>query len=184
MSPFPADLVALGAEVLDLARPRGVRVATAESCTGGLVIGVLTETPGSGDVVDRGLVTYCNDAKTRLLGVDPNLLAQHGAVSEPVVRAMAEGARRACDAQLAVAVTGVAGPSGGSEAKPVGLVWFATARDGGATVAVERRFGDIGRSDVRMASVRQALEMLRARLETGPQAEAGSGIAGSGMAGA
>ena len=164
MSPFAPDLVALGAEVLDLARPLGLRIATAESCTGGLVIGVLTETPGSGDVVDRGLVTYCNDAKTQLLGVDPNLLAQHGAVSEPVARAMAEGARDACDAQLAVAVTGIAGPSGGSDAKPVGLVWFATALEGGETVSREMRYGDLGRSAVRLAAVRTALEMLRERL--------------------
>ena len=163
-SPFAPDLVALGAHVLDLARPRGARIATAESCTGGLVISVLTETPGSGDVVDRGLVTYCNDAKTQLLGVDPDLLALHGAVSEPVARAMAEGALAACDAQLAVAITGIAGPSGGSEAKPVGLVWFATARSGDDTASLERRFGDIGRSEVRLAAVRQALELLRDRL--------------------
>lgn len=163
-SPFAADLLALGAEILDLARPLGVRIATAESCTGGLVIGVLTETPGSGDVVDRGLITYCNDAKTQLLGVDPNLLAQHGAVSEPVARAMAQGALDTCDAQLAVAITGIAGPSGGSEAKPVGLVWFATARSGGETLSSERRFGDLGRSEVRLAAVRQALELLRERL--------------------
>ena len=164
MSLFPPDLVALGAEVLDLARPRGVRIATAESCTGGLVIGVLTETPGSGDVVDRGLVTYCNDAKTALLGVDADLIALHGAVSEPVVRAMAEGALNGCDAQLAVGITGVAGPTGGSEAKPVGLVWFATAMTGRETVVAERRFGDLGRSAVRLAAVRHALEMLRGRL--------------------
>ena len=161
---FAPELVALGAEVLDLARPLGVRIATAESCTGGLIIGVLTETPGSGDVVDRGLITYCNDAKTALLGVDPNLIAQHGAVSEPVARAMAEGAVDSCDAQLAVGVTGVAGPSGGSAAKPVGLVWLATSfKDRGTTVR-EMRFGDLGRSAVRLAAVRTALEMLRERL--------------------
>lgn len=164
MSPFPPELVALGAEVLDLARPLGLRIATAESCTGGLVIGVLTETPGSGDVVDRGLVTYCNDAKVKLLGVDPNLIAQHGAVSEPVARAMAEGARDACDAQLAVGITGVAGPGGGSPEKPVGLVWFATAMTDRDTVSRELRFGDLGRSEVRLAAVRTALEMLRERL--------------------
>ena len=164
MSPFPAELVALGAEVLDLARPLGLRIATAESCTGGLVVGLLTETSGSGDVVDRGLVTYCNDAKTALLGVSPDLLAQHGAVSEPVARAMAQGALDACDAQLTVGVTGIAGPSGGSEAKPVGLVWFATAMEGRDTVSREMRFGDLGRSEVRLAAVRTALEMLRDRL--------------------
>ena len=164
LSPFPPELVALGAEVLDLARPLGVRIATAESCTGGLVIGVLTETSGSGDVVDRGLITYCNDAKTQLLGVDPNLLAQHGAVSEPVARAMAEGAVTACDAQLAVGITGIAGPTGGSEAKPVGLVWLATARQDQPTVSREMRYGDLGRSEVRLAAVRTALEMLRERL--------------------
>lgn len=171
MSPFPAELVALGAEVLDLARPRGVRIATAESCTGGLVIGLLTETPGSGDVVDRGLVTYCNDAKVKLLGVDENALALHGAVSEETARAMAEGAVDACDAQLAVAITGIAGPGGGSEAKPVGLVCFATAMKGVGTEACERRFGDLGRSEVRLASVRQALELLKGRLENTPQVD-------------
>lgn len=164
MNLFPQDVTALGAEILDAARPRALRIATAESCTGGLVIGALTEIPGSGDVVDRGLITYCNDAKVKLLGVDPDELALHGAVSEHTARAMAEGARDACDAQLAVAVTGVAGPSGGSAAKPVGLVWFATARAGEETVAEEKRFGDIGRAEVRMASVRHALQMLRDRL--------------------
>ena len=164
MTPFPPELVALGAEVLDLARPLGVRIATAESCTGGLVVAVLTETPGSGDVIDRGLVTYCNDAKTALLGVEVDLLALNGAVSEPVVRAMAEGALETCDAQLTVGITGIAGPTGGSEAKPVGLVWFATAMSGGETVVAERRFGDLGRSEVRLAAVRTALEMLRERL--------------------
>ena len=164
MSPFPQDLVALGAEVLELARPLGLRVATAESCTGGLIIAVLTETAGSGDVVDRGLITYCNDAKTALLGVSPDLLAQHGAVSEAVACAMARGALDTCDAQLSVAVTGIAGPSGGSEAKPVGLVWFATARTDGEVVPREMRFGDLGRSEVRLAAVRMALELLRERL--------------------
>ena len=164
LSPFAPRATSSGAEVQARARTLGLRIATAESCTGGLVIGVLTETSGSGDVVDRGLVTYCNDAKTALLGVDPALLAEHGAVSEPVVRAMAQGALDRSDAQLAVGITGIAGPTGGSQDKPVGLVWFATARTDGGTVAVERRFGDLGRSEVRLAAVRQALEMLRERL--------------------
>ncbi len=161
---FSLEIDTLARLVIDDARSRSLRIATAESCTGGLVIGVLTETPGSGDVVDRGFVTYCNDAKTALLGVDPNLIAQHGAVSEPVARAMAEGALDACDAQLAVAITGIAGPGGGSEAKPVGLVWFATAMTDRDTQSRELRFGDLGRSAVRLAAVRAALELLRERL--------------------
>ncbi len=165
MSPFPADLVALGAEVLDLARPLGVRIATAESCTGGLVAALLTETPGSGDVVDVGCVTYSNTAKHGFLGVSPLLLAQHGAVSEPVARAMAEGVLDRSDAQLSVAITGVAGPTGGSPDKPVGMVCFATFYRDREVVSVERRFGDLGRSEIRLAAVRQALELLKARLQ-------------------
>ena len=164
LSAFDPDLVALGAEVLDLARREGVRLATAESCTGGLVAGVLTETPGSGDVLDGGCVTYSKAAKTRLLGVSPLLRARHGAVSEPVARAMAEGALDRSDAHLSVAVTGVAGPTGGSPEKPVGLVWFATFRRDRQVVSRETRFGDLGRSAVRLAAVRTALEMLRERL--------------------
>ena len=164
MSLFPSEIEALAAEVLERAKSRGWQVTTAESCTGGLVAAALTEIAGSSAMVERGLVTYANSAKAELLGVPRDVLAAHGAVSEQVVRAMAEGARAAARAELAVAITGVAGPGGGSPDKPVGLVWFATAVDGEDTIAVELRFGDLGRSQVRLAAVRQALTMLSERL--------------------
>ncbi len=164
MATFPKDVQDLAATVLALARAKGIKLATAESCTGGLVAGALTAIAGSSDVVEGGLVTYSYAAKSRLLGVDPALLAQHGAVSEPVARAMAEGALGALDVDLAVAVTGVAGPGGGSADKPVGLVHFAAAGAGGPTEHVEMRFGDVGRDEVRMASVAAALNLFQSRL--------------------
>lgn len=153
---------ALAREVLAAARARGWRIVTAESCTGGLVAGALTDIAGSSDVFDRGFVAYSYPAKTAMLGVSEALLADHGAVSEAVARAMAEGARAASGADLAVAVTGVAGP-GASEAKPEGLVWFATA-DPAGTEARRRDFGPVGRAEVRARSVRTALELLRAAI--------------------
>src|SRR5215470_6594765 len=127
---FPSDLLQLSSSLLDRMRSANLKVATAESCTGGLVAGVLTEIAGSSDVLERGFVTYSNEAKMELLGVPEAMLAEHGAVSEPVARAMAEGALAHSHADIAVAVTGVAGPGGGSAAKPVGLVHIATARKG------------------------------------------------------
>ena len=161
---FPEEIDALARRVLDAARAKGRQIATAESCTGGLVAGALTAIAGSSDVVRGGLVTYSNAAKRDLLAVDEALLARHGAVSEPVARAMAEGALRPLDADLAVAITGVAGPGGGSADKPVGLVHFATAVRGGPTLARALRLGDIGREPVRLESVRTALQMLLERL--------------------
>lgn len=158
---FPSEIEALATAVLAVARAKGLTIATAESCTGGLVAGALTEIAGSSDVVDRGFVTYSNAAKTAVLGVEPALIEAHGAVSEPVARAMAVGAVRVSGTSLAVAVTGVAGPGGGSAEKPVGLVHFAVAIAGQETIHAERRFGDIGRSQVRADSVRQALTMLK-----------------------
>jgi nicotinamide-nucleotide amidase len=140
----------------------GLKIATAESCTGGLIAGTLTEIPGSSRVVERGFVTYSNTAKTDLLGVPEALLANGGAVSEATSRAMAEGALKRSDAHLVVAVTGIAGPSGGSTHKPVGLVHFVAVRRGGEILHREQRFGDIGRSEVRLATVREALAMLDA----------------------
>ena len=138
-------------------RARGWRIATAESCTGGMVAAALTDVPGSSDVFDRGFVSYSYPAKVAMLGVPQLLLAEHGAVSEPVARAMAEGALAASDAEIAVAVTGVAGP-GASGLKPEGLVWFATATAAG--VRTERRdFGVLGRHAVRLRSVEVALEL-------------------------
>jgi len=162
---FPQDVQALAEAVLDRARARGVTIATAESCTGGLVAGALTAIAGSSDVVEGGLVTYSNAAKTELLGVDAALIAEVGAVSEPVAAAMASGAVRRLGAGLAVAITGIAGPSGGSPSKPVGLVHFASANSKGEVSGREMRFGDIGRQEVRIASVKVALEMLLEQLD-------------------
>ncbi|HVY33845.1 MAG TPA: CinA family protein [Caulobacteraceae bacterium] len=157
---FPQDIQDLAVEVLNAARKAGLTVATAESCTGGLVAGALTAIPGSSDVFDRGFVTYSNEAKSQMLGVPAGLIDLHGAVSAEVAVAMAEGAMKASGAGLTVAVTGIAGPGGGSEAKPVGLVHFAVARTDRPAPHREMRFGDIGREAVRLASVRVAFEML------------------------
>lgn len=148
----------LARELLAAARALGWRIATAESCTGGLVSAALTDVAGSSDIFDRGFVTYSNAAKTAMLGVPPGLIRAHGAVSEPVARAMAVGALAASDADLAVAVTGVAGP-GASGAKPAGTVWFAVAT--AAHVSAEHRdFGPVGRAKVRARSVHTALELM------------------------
>jgi len=146
-------------EVLRLGLDRRMRVATAESCTGGLVAAVLTETAGSSAVFERGFVTYSNEAKTELLGVPAATLSAHGAVSEPTARAMAEGALAASRADATVAVTGIAGPDGGSADKPVGLVHFAAARKGGTTLHAVRTFPG-NREDVRSAAVETALALL------------------------
>ncbi len=162
------DLTTLAAEVLDRARGLGLSIATAESCTGGLVAAALTSIAGSSDVFERGFVTYSNEAKEEMLGIDPALIAGHGAVSAEVAIAMAACALRQSRAQLSVAVTGVAGPSGGTAEKPVGLVHFAAAkalsREGDAVdfaaIHHEERFGDIGRAEVRAKSVETALRLL------------------------
>jgi len=146
--------------VLDLSRAKRFRIATAESCTGGLVIGALTDIAGSSDVVDRGFVTYSNAAKETMLGVPSTTLVAHGAVSRETAEAMARGALSQSPADLAVAVTGVAGPGGGTADKPVGLVHFAAARRNGPLILRERRFGDIGRAEIRRLSVMEALAML------------------------
>lgn len=138
---------------------KGWRIATAESCTGGLVAGAITDVAGSSLVFDRGFVTYSNAAKTELLGVPAAMIASHGAVSEAVARAMAEGALARSNADVAVAVTGVAGPGGGSDEKPIGLVHFACVTKNN-TVHLECRYGDVGRNVVRQAAVRQALNLL------------------------
>ena len=158
---FSDSLLARAETLLATARANGVRIATAESCTGGLIAALLTEIAGASDVFGRGFVTYSNQAKQDLLGVPAATLRQHGAVSEPVARIMAEGAIRNSTAQLSVAVTGIAGPGGGTDEKPVGLVHIAVARAGQPTLHRELRFGDIGRSAIRLASVAAALEMLQ-----------------------
>lgn len=157
---FPPDLLLRAQQLLDSSRAQGLRIATAESCTGGLIAALLTEIPGSSDVFGRGFVTYSNQAKQDMLGVPAATLRQHGAVSEAVARLMAEGAVRNSAAQLSVAVTGIAGPGGGSEEKPVGLVHIAVARAGEPTIHRECRFGDIGRGEIRLKSVEAALEMM------------------------
>jgi nicotinamide-nucleotide amidase len=161
---FSAALRARAENLLAQARAKGVKIVTAESCTGGLVAALLTEIPGSSDVVERGFVTYSNEAKEELLGVPHDVLAAHGAVSAETARAMAAGALKHSHADLAVAVTGVAGPGGGSADKPVGLVHFAVAR-GDQLLHRECRFGNIGRSEVRLESVQVALEMLAKLLQ-------------------
>ena len=160
-APLP---VALATEVLERARAQGLKITTAESCTGGLVAGALTEIAGSSDVFGYGFITYANAAKASVLKVPEAMLAEHGAVSQPVAMAMAEGALAASGADVAVAITGVAGPGGGTAEKPVGLVHFAAARRGQPTLHRVERFGALGRSQVRQASVVVALELLRERL--------------------
>src|SRR3954467_15599166 len=154
---FSPTLLARAETLLAKACETGLKIATAESCTGGLVAGLLTEIAGSSDVFDRGFVTYSNQSKEDMLGVPAALLRQHGAVSEAVARAMAHGAVRNSTAQLSVAVTGIAGPGGGSEEKPVGLVHIAAARAGEPTLHRELRLGDIGRGQVRLSTVGGAL---------------------------
>jgi nicotinamide-nucleotide amidase len=160
-----ADLRLAATALLDLARARGLRIATAESCTGGLVAGALTEIAGSSDVVDRGFVTYSNEAKQQMLGVPADTIRTHGAVSRVTAEAMARGALGKAAADIVVAITGIAGPGGGSPDKPVGLVHFAAASRNGALVHKEIRYGDIGRAEVRRLSVLQALALLKALAE-------------------
>lgn len=159
MSLFPQDITDLATSVLSNCREQGLKIATAESCTGGLIAAALTEIAGSSDVVDRGFVTYSNDAKTAMLGVKVETLAEHGAVSKETALEMAAGALSKSSADLAVAVTGVAGPGGGSVGKPVGLVHLAVASRANIVLR-ECRFGDIGREQVRLETVRIALRML------------------------
>ena len=154
-------LLPLATDIVETCTRHGLKIATAESCTGGLVAAMLTEVAGSSAVVDRGFVTYSNAAKTELLGVPVALMEGDGAVSESVARAMAEGALEHASADLAVAITGIAGPGGGTPQKPVGLVHFAAHRRGGAVRHARHLFPDLGRSSIRLAAVREALIMLR-----------------------
>jgi nicotinamide-nucleotide amidase len=154
------------ARVLDACRLRGLKIAMAESCTGGLVTAALTEIAGSSDVVDRGFVTYSNAAKEAMLGVQAAILERYGAVSREIAEAMAAGALAMSDADLAIAITGIAGPGGGSAEKPVGLVHFAAAARDGRRFHREKRYGEIGRRAVREHAVAEALAMLES-LATG-----------------
>jgi nicotinamide-nucleotide amidase len=157
---FSDRVLVLAQALIEEAREKRIKIATAESCTGGLIAGALTEIPGASDVVDRGFVVYSNNAKTKLLNVRAAVIMKHGAVSEEVARAMAEGALKNSSAEIAVSCTGIAGPTGATPDKPIGLVHLAAARTGQTTLAEECRFGDIGRSEVRMRSVEAGLKLL------------------------
>ena len=154
--------------LLNLCRARKLTIATAESCTGGLVAATLTEIPGSSDVFERGFVTYSDAAKAAMLGVPTLVVQRFGAVSRETAEAMARGALAHSPADLAISITGIAGPGGGSPGKPVGLVHFAAAARGGRLIHQECKFGDIGRAHVRQVSVLQALTMLHALAEQTP----------------
>jgi nicotinamide-nucleotide amidase len=170
MTELPTDLLDLAKDVLVAAKAAGLRIATAESCTGGLVSGCLTAIPGSSTVIDSGFVTYSNEAKIRLLGVPRDAIASHGAVSDVVAAAMAEGALAQADADLAIACTGIAGPDGGTKEKPVGLVFLALAQTD--QDAMVKRYVFAGtRTDIRRATVAAALELLLNRLKGEAQAE-------------
>jgi nicotinamide-nucleotide amidase len=158
---FSPQLLSLAQVVLADARQSKLRIATAESCTGGLIAALLTEIPGSSDVLDRGFVTYSNRAKSDLLAVPGDLIADMGAVSEAVARAMAEGAVENSNAHVAVAVTGVAGPGGGTPMKPIGLVHIAACRERRSILHEAHRFGDLGRGEIRMNAVEAALHLLQ-----------------------
>jgi nicotinamide-nucleotide amidase len=155
-----AELSERAGALLDLCRAKKLKIAAAESCTGGLLAATLTEIAGSSDVFERGFVTYSNAAKENMLGVTPSTLAKHGAVSRETAEAMAKGALAHAPVDLAVSITGIAGPGGAVPGKPVGLVYFAAASRAGRLIDRERRYGEIGRAQVRRASVIEALEML------------------------
>ena len=157
---FDPGLLARAEALIRLCTTKGLKITTAESCTGGLITALLTEIPGSSAVVDRGFMTYSNEAKAEMIGVPVSLIDTHGAVSAPVARAMASGALQHSKADLSVAVTGIAGPGGGSLEKPVGLVQFARARRGAEPELFEKRFDDKGRASIRCAALEFALTLL------------------------
>lgn len=166
MGLYPSDIEAQAASIVSAYRARNWMIATAESCTGGLIAGALTEIAGSSAVVDRGFVTYTNQAKMDLIGVSAKVLEVYGAVSRETALQMAHGALMRSDADVAVAVTGIAGPGGGSAEKPVGLVHLALKTRSGLIDHREMRYGDLGRSEVRLATIRTVLEMLSAAAQT------------------
>lgn len=164
---FDRQLIIEAKDTLDMLRDGGLMLATAESCTGGLVAGLLTGIAGSSGMVDRGFVTYSNEAKSEMLDVPMAMIEQYGAVSEQVAREMAEGALKNSRANVAVSVTGIAGPGGGSEEKPIGLVHFGCARPELGTHHVRMTYGDIGRTEVRHAAIGTALAMIRQSVSQG-----------------
>ncbi|WP_429930131.1 CinA family protein [Agrobacterium vitis] len=160
MSLFPDDLEKAARTIIEDFTRRGLTIATAESCTGGLIAGLLTEIAGSSAVVDRGYVTYSNQAKMDMLGVPSLTLETYGAVSHQTALAMAHGALYRSGASISVAVTGIAGPGGGSDEKPVGLVHLASASRSGAILHHTKHYGDLGREGIRVETMRTALAML------------------------
>lgn len=162
---FPPDVLADAKRLIDALRAKNRKLTTAESCTGGLVAATITAVPGSSDVFFGGFVTYSNDAKEQMIGVDGDLIKHHGAVSEAVAHAMADGAIRTTGADLAVSITGIAGPGGGSPHKPVGLVYIGIASVFDAPRVERHTFGDAGRDEVRLASLRAALRLLEEAAE-------------------
>lgn len=157
---FSKEITLLATSLLEQCRHKKIHISTAESCTGGLIIGALTEIAGSSDVVDRGFITYTNRAKMEMLGVPTDVLKIDGAVSKETAVAMVEGAIKNSSANIAVSVTGIAGPGGGSNRKPIGLVHIAALKRGGNVIHKEHKFGDIGRNKVREATVIAALNLL------------------------
>lgn len=155
----------VGQQVLDILIHTGKTIVTAESCTGGLIAAALTDIPGSSAAVYGGFITYSNNAKARMIQVPPRLIRDYGAVSNQVARAMADGARNTARTDYAIAATGIAGPSGGSEKKPVGLVYVAVSTEL-ATVVIEHRFGDLGRAEIRQATAAAALDLILQVLTT------------------
>jgi nicotinamide-nucleotide amidase len=155
------ELIEPARALLALCQKKKLTLATAESCTGGLLAAVLTEIPGSSLVVDRGFVTYTNEAKEQMLGVAPTTIETYGAVSRECAEEMAKGALAHAGTSLAVSITGIAGPTGAVPGKPIGLVFFAAASRGGRMIEHDRKYGDVGRTEVRRKSVQQALAMLQ-----------------------
>jgi nicotinamide-nucleotide amidase len=157
---FSPEDQASAQQIINMFKEASCKIVTAESCTGGLLGALLTETAGASEVYERGFITYSNAAKTELLGVSPLLIENYGAVSEHVALAMAEGALLASQADMALSITGIAGPGGGSKAKPVGLVFFGLSRKENPCFCVEKRFGTLSRTDIRLLALRQALSMI------------------------
>jgi nicotinamide-nucleotide amidase len=165
---FSEPFKSRAADLIATCRIAGLTVATAESCTGGLLAALITAIPGSSDVFERGFITYSNAAKIECLGIAPRILEEFGAVSAEAARAMATGALTHSPARVALSITGIAGPGGGSPQKPVGLVYFGLARRDGAVIAVEKRFGDLGRDAVRSTAIASAIELLIEASRTSP----------------
>ena len=156
-----------GQQIIDLLAERNQTLVTAESCTGGMIASILTDIPGASAAIYGGYITYANSAKSRMIQVQPRLIGDYGAVSNQVARAMADGARNTARVDFAVAATGIAGPDGGTEKKPVGLVYVAVSSEL-ATVVIEHRFGDLGRDGIRKATVDAALELVLQVLTSDP----------------